>query len=258
MDIIADGKVYVGVHEHSAETPLEVGNNMKVVNATTGQLISEWPAWPYPLSVAVADGVLIYWNDYNGQVYAVGQGPTQMTITAPSTASPVGTPVIIRGTVTDVSPGTQQSIVKADFPNGVPAVSDASMSSWMTSVYMQKLPSNITGVPVTIDVVDSNGNYRNIGTTTSDSSGLFTFNWKPDIEGSYIVVATFRGSQSYFGTYAETSFVASAAATTAPTSTTTAAGNETTNMYVLGIGVAIIVVVSIVGAVILMALRKRA
>ena len=256
MDIIADGKVYVGVHEHSAETPLEAGNNMKVLNATTGMLISEWPAWPYPLSVAVADGVLVYWNDYDGQIYAAGQGPTQMTVTAPSTASPVGTDVVIRGTVTDVSPGTQQPVIKADYPNGVPAVSDDSMSSWMAQVYMQKTASNITGVPVTIDVIDANGNYRNIGTTTSDASGMFTFSWKPDIEGSYTVVATFHGSQSYYGTYAETSFAASAAPTTAPTSTSTVS-LESTQMYILGIGAAIIVVVVIIGAVILMALRKR-
>jgi hypothetical protein len=233
------------------------GNNMKVLNATNGQLISEWPAWPYPLSVAVADGVLIYWNDYDGQIYAAGQGPTQMTVTAPNTASPVGTDVVIRGTIMDVSPGTQQPIVKADFPNGVPAVSDDSMSSWMSQVYMQKTATNITGVPITIDVVDANGNYRNIGSTTSDASGLFTFNWKPDIDGPYTVVATFHGSQSYYGTYAETSFAASAVPTTTPTSTQTVSLESTQN-YILGIGVAIIVVVIIFGALTLMALRRRA
>ena len=71
-----------------------------------------------------------------------------------------------------------------DFPNGVPAVSDASMSSWMEYVYMQKpKPTNATGVPVTLSVIDSNGNYRHIGTTTSDASGMFGFTWTPDISG---------------------------------------------------------------------------
>jgi hypothetical protein len=259
MDIIADGKLYVGCHEHSAETPLEAGNNVKILNATTGQLMTEWAGWAYPLSMAEADGVLIYWNDYDGQIYAAGQGPTQMTVTAPDTASSIGSPVVIRGTVMDVSAGTQQSTVKADFPNGVPAVSDDSMSSWMEYVYMQKLPSsNTTGVPVSIDVIDANGNYRHVGDTTSDASGLFTFTWKPDIVGSYTVVATFHGSQSYYGTYAETSFTAVSAPTAAPTSTTTSVDLGTTQTYIIGLGVAIIIVVAIVGALIMLSLRKRA
>ena len=37
LTLLADGKLYVGAHEHSAETPLEAGNMMKVLNATTGQ-----------------------------------------------------------------------------------------------------------------------------------------------------------------------------------------------------------------------------
>jgi hypothetical protein len=46
---------------------------------------------------------------------------------------------------------------------------------------------------------------------------MFTFTWKPDIVGSNTVVATFHGSQSYYGKYAETFFTA----VSAPTSTTT-------------------------------------
>ena len=42
----------------------------------------------------------------------------------------------------------------------------------MGYVYQQQpLPNNFTGVPVTIDVMDSNGNYRNIGTATTDATG---------------------------------------------------------------------------------------
>jgi hypothetical protein len=83
------------------------------------------------------------------------------------------------------------------------------MSEWMEYVYMQKpLPTNATGVTVYIDVLDSNGNYRNIGTTTSDLSGMFSFTWAPDIPGDFTVVATFAGSESYYASYSETTFTA--------------------------------------------------
>ncbi len=258
LTLIADGKLYVGCHEHSAETPLEAGNMMKIFNATTGALLSEWPAWVYPLSAAVADGTLIYWNDYDAQIYAVGQGPTQMTLNAPQAGVSVGAPIVIRGYLTDVSAGASQATVKANYPNGLPVVSDASMSDWMAHVYMQKsMPNNVTGVPVFIQVVDANGNYRTIGTTNTDATGMFSLSWMPDIEGDYTVMATFAGTQSYYGTYATTSFAASQAAATIPPATVQPNDQATTQMYVLGIGAAIIVALVIIGAAILMAVRKH-
>ena len=90
----------------------------------------------------------------------------------------------------------------------------------MEYVYMQKpKPTNATGVSVAIDVIDSNGNQRPIGTTTSDASGMFSFTWKPDIEGAYIITATFAGSESYWPSYAESSFVVDPAAPTPSTDT---------------------------------------
>jgi hypothetical protein len=104
------------------------------------------------------------------------------------------------------------------FPNGVAAVSDESMSAWMLYVYKQFEQPTATGVPVTISVVDANGNYRTIGTATSDATGQFSFSWQPDIAGLYTVIATFDGSNAYYSSYAETSFSADeAAATPAPT-----------------------------------------
>ncbi len=55
---IAGGIVYIGCHEHSAETPLEAGNDFRALNATTGQLIWQMSGWAYPSTFAVADGVL--------------------------------------------------------------------------------------------------------------------------------------------------------------------------------------------------------
>lgn len=43
----------------------------------------------------------------------------------------LGDSLVIRGTVTDQSAGTKQLEVATRFPNGVPAVSDASQEDWM-------------------------------------------------------------------------------------------------------------------------------
>jgi hypothetical protein len=123
---------------------------------------------------------------------------------------------------------------------------------------MQKQkPADVTGVPVSIDVIDSNGNYRSIGTASSDSSGMFTVAWAPDIPGSFTVIATFAGSNSYYGSSAETSFYATAAhATAAPTATSQANLATTTDlMTYLAIGV-IAIIIAIFIATLLM-IRKR-
>ena len=69
----------------------------------------------------------------------------------------------------------------------------------MEYVYMQQpCPTDVTGVPVDISVLDSNGNYRSIGSTTSDGSGKFALTWTPDIPGDFTIVAAFAGSKSYY------------------------------------------------------------
>jgi outer membrane protein assembly factor BamB len=256
LAMIADGKIYVGTHEHSADTPLYKGEQIHCLNATTGETIWDLNAWGYPETFATADGVLIFWNNYDAQVYAVGKGPTQMTVTAPSTGAEFGTPIVIRGTVTDISAGTKQQAQAARFPNGVAAVSDASQQGWMDYVYMQKgRPNNTTGVPVTISVVDANGNFRTIGTPTSDSSGMFTYTWTPDIQGSYTVIASFAGTESYWPSYAESSFAVSNPHPTAnPTQQITLPPTET---YFAISTAAIIIAIAIVGLLIVLILRKR-
>jgi len=256
---IAGGYVYIGCHEHSAETPLEAGNMIRCLNATTGTLVWQMSGWAYPSTFAVADGVMIYLNNYDESIYAVGQGPTQLTVTAPDLGVTTATPVTIRGTVMDVSAGTQQPTVKADFPSGVPVVSEDSMGAWMGYVYMQQAkPANVTGVPVSIDVIDANGNYRHVGDCTSDAYGTFSFVWTPDITGQYTVVATFAGSAGYWGSSADTTMYASnPAATQAPPATQAPVNLAPTQNYILGIGLAIIIILIIIGAVIMLMLRKR-
>ena len=132
----------------------------------------------------------------------------------------LGKSLVISGTVTDISAGTKQDDQAARFPDGVPAVSDESQTAWMEYVYQQnQLPTNATGVPVTLNVIDANGNYRTIGTTTSDATGFYSYQWTPDIEGKYTVYASFAGSESYWPSKATTAFAVESSSSNTDTST---------------------------------------
>lgn len=243
---VADGKLYLQTGDTHGD-PMFRGAQLYCVNATSGTEIWRTTSF-YEGVTPVSDGILMALNGYDNQIYAYGMGPSKTTVTAPSVGVSTSTPITIRGTVTDISAGAQQQAVAANFPNGLPCVSDASQTGWMEYVYQQQsCPTNVTGVQVTINVLDSNGNYRTIGTTTSDGSGIFTFNWIPDIPGSYIVVADFAGTQSYYPSSAETSFIATEAATPAPTAVAQSNLATTTDlmMYIVGASIAIIIAIAI-------------
>jgi len=249
---LADGKLYtMGGHLYSP--PLYNGGQIICFNATTGKMV--WNDLSFAITNSangvLSDGYLVVPNAYDNRLYCYSKGQSATTVSAPDTAVPQGTSVLIKGTVTDQSPGQTCLGIPAA---GTPAISDASMTAWMQYLYQQQpMPTNATGVPVSIDVVDSNGNYRNIGTTTSDTSGAFSLQWKPDITGKYTVIATFAGSESYYPSYAESSFaVDSAAAATAPPNPQTA--QPPTEMYFAISTAAIIVAIAVVGILIL---RKK-
>ena len=156
----------------------------------------------------------------------------------------------------DTSAGTTQNQQAKVFPNGVPVASDVCMKDWMAYVYQQKpLPTSFVGVQVSIDVVDANGNFRNIGSTATSSDGTYSFHWKPDIEGTYTVYASFVGSNGYWPSHASTAFAVDPAA---PTSSPYPIVNlPPTEMYIAAAAAAIILAIAIVGVVIVLMLKKR-
>ena len=252
---VADGKLYLNTGVSHGD-PVFDGAQLYCVDAVSGKLL--WNINNFAEGVMpISDGILVALNGYDNQVYAYGMGPSKTTVTAPGDGVTTSTPITITGSVTDISAGSQQNAVSANFPNGLPCVSDVSMSAFMEAVYMQQpMPTNTTGVPVTFTVLDANGNSRTIGTTTTNALGDYSFTWKPDIPGNYTVYATFAGTQAYYGSSASTGFYASSAAATSPTATPlTGLASNTTVMY--GV-VAIIIVIVIIGAVLVMLmLRKR-
>jgi hypothetical protein len=260
VSVIADGKVYLDTTEHSPNSPLYKGALYRCINATDGTelwTILDYGNQMYGGQAAVADGYLTTLNSYDSQIYCFGKGPSAMTVDAPTAAVQLGQSLVIRGTVTDIAAGTKQTEQAGRFPNGVPAVSDESQGAWMEYVYMQKpRPMDTVGVPVTISVVDANGNYRDIGTATSNADGFYAMNWMPDIEGQYTVYASFAGSESYWPSHAVTSFaVDPAPATPSPTE---APLSSMADAYFVPAVAGIIIAIAIVGIVLaLLLLRKR-
>ena len=120
---------------------------------------------------------------------------------------------------------------------------------------MQKpRPTNVTGVTVELSVVDGNGNYRPIGTTTADADGFFSHNWTPDIEGKYTVYASFAGSESYWPSHAVTAFnVDPAPATPEPVKQPESIADLYFVPAIAGLFIAIVVV----GLLTILVLRKR-
>ncbi len=255
--IIADGKIYLGQSEHSVNQPQPRGAPFVCLNATTGDVIwsiagmfrqTDWGG-----SAVMGDSIIATMDTYNQMIYAIGKGPTQTTVTAPDHGVPYDTPVVIKGTVLDNSPGATDSTMKLRFPNGVPAVSDESMSDWMLYVYKQfAKPLNATGVEVTINVIDANNNYRTIGTTTSSSDGFFSLSWTPDIPGEYKVYAIFSGSDAYYGSQAMSAFTVEDE--TEPEPTTEPQVMPPYELYIIAMGIAIIIALAIAT---LLILRKR-
>jgi len=255
---ICDGKVYVYSGEHSPNAPPYKGSRARCLNATTGEEIwtmLSWGAvgafsdegWP------VADGSLVYYNCYDMQIYCLGKGPSATTVTASPKVSVHGSSVLIEGTVIDTAAGTKQKEQAARFPNGVPAVSDASMGQWMEYVYMQKpLPTNTTGVEVSLDTLDPNGNFVHIGTVTSDASGMFKKMFTPEVPGEYTIIATFVSSESYYGSYAETAIGVEEAPQASPPVEYPQPYDYT--MHFVFAVIAIIIAIAIVG---LLILRKK-
>jgi hypothetical protein len=240
---------------HEYNPPMFPGAQTLAVNITDGSLV--WSELGmYIRSTAIAYGIMLTLNGYDNQIYAYGKGPTSTTVVAPNTGLTTETPITITGTVMDVSEGTNQHEVAANFPNGLPCVSDESQSHWMEYVYQdQPKPTDVTGVPVILSVTDSNDNTYEIGTTMTDDSGTFGFTWTPIISGDYTIVASFVGSNSYWGSSAETHFYAGEMPQATPEPTPQPA--SVADLYFVPSVIGIIVVIIVVGAVLILMLRRK-
>jgi len=189
---IADGKIYLTSSEHSPSQPLWRGSCIRCVNATDGEEIWKINNWGMGMGsgsgAVIADGYIVSLNAYDNRIYCYGKGPSSTTVTAPDMGVPLGSSVMIKGTVTDQSPGA----------TGTPAIADEDQQAWMEYLYMQQAkPEDAQGVTVKLTSIDPNGNYQDIGEVTADIWGNFGTSWIPPVTGDYIIMAEFEGSASY-------------------------------------------------------------
>jgi hypothetical protein len=253
--LVGGGLTFLAVSDSHGDQ-LFRGAKMYAINMTTGK--AEWSidgfyGEAHAGGHALADGYLVAHNMYDNQIYIIGKGRSATTVSAPDTVQTLGSSILLQGTVTDQSPGqTCLGIPTA----GTPAISDESMSQWTSYLYMQKgKPTNATGVAVSLDTIDPNGNLVHIADVTSDSDGMFKTMWTPQIPGAYTIIASFAGSKSYFSSSSETAMAISEGVPT-PTALPATAPPQT-DMYALGGVTAIIIAIAIVGAVLLVAIRKK-
>ncbi len=202
---IADGKYYIYNTEHSATVPITRGWQLHCIDATTGEGL-----WKVGIAGAsskhttnlgpIADGYLTMAGS-DGFMYVFGKGKSATTVSAPQTEIPLGQGVMLTGTVLDMSPAQP----------GTPCVSKESMALQMEHIHKQ-LPiagiwgnETMTGVPVSLDTVDPNGNFIHIGDVTTDGySGTFGYMFTPEVPGTYTIMATFVGDESYGSSFAQT------------------------------------------------------
>ena len=268
---IMDGKLFAQTSDHgNGVEPLYQGEGLYAVDYKTGQQlwnITGW--WEQPV---ISDGIYVTHNCYDNQIYAFGKGPSAITVTTSLTK---GSAIEVQGTVSDISPGAKQKVATGQF-NTIPLVSDASQNGFMNYIYQQQqMPINVQGVTVRLTAIDPNGNPKDLGTVTSDSSGLFHKLWTPEVPGEYVITASFDGSNSYYPSSATTALgvteapSASVPPTTIPTPTgttnpspiitatpTSAPPPNAPTPVALYVGIAAVVVIIAVVAAALV-LRKR-
>jgi len=245
--IVADGKVYTRNSEHTATAPYTRGWSLHCLDAYTGEKIWKIAAPMNP--GAASDGYLTASNSYDGFMYVFGKGKSETTVSAPQTAVAKGTAMMITGSVLDMSPAQE----------GTPCVSVNSMDTQMNYLHMARpidgiyFNETITGVPVMLTAIGSDGSYVDIGTTTTDGYyGDFAYAWTPNTEGSYRILAQFAGSDAYGSSGAATAVVVGPA----PAANGQIEPEQPLISTELAIAIAVIAIV-IIGAVGYLVIRKR-
>jgi hypothetical protein len=256
----ADGKIYMGTTEHSPVNPLTRGGPFVCVDCETGEEVfradglfrqNDWGG-----RAIIGDSIIATMDSYDQQVYAIGKGPSATTVEIENDVVSYGDIALVKGMVTDVSPGTKEYALTARFPNGVPAVADENMSEWMLYVYKQfERPTDVAGVEVVVEVLDPNGNFYEVGRTTSDASGKYSVDFTPAVPGKYTVIVTFAGSNGYYSSWGETDMMVKEAQT--PTAAPTPTPAPMTDTIVTGFGIGMIIAIVAIGLLIILMLRKR-
>ena len=244
---LADGKLFVSNSEHSPSSPVTRGWSFYAIDVATGKEV--WHMLGEINAGVIADGYLVGANAYDAYTYTFGMGKSATTVTAPDVSVPLGTAFTIKGTVLDMSPAQ---------PN-TPCVSKDSMNTQMAYLHMQ-MPidgiwhnETISGVPVTLTAIGSDGTVLDLGTATSSGYyGTYEMAWTPPAQSTYKIIASFAGDYSYGSSAAATGITVGPAPTAAPTLVSATPADYT--LTIIGAAIAVIIAVAILG---IMLYRKR-
>jgi hypothetical protein len=116
-------------------------------------------------------------------------------------------------------------------------------------------PTDAYGVDVSLHAIDPNGNWIEIGTTTSDMYGNYGLAYQPEVPGTYQIVAQFAGTNSY-GPSASSTYL-TVGDEPASTPAATAPPQSMADMYFIPAIVGVIIAVVLVGAVLAMIMLRK-
>ncbi|MFB3890167.1 MAG: PQQ-binding-like beta-propeller repeat protein [Candidatus Bathyarchaeia archaeon] len=277
--VFSQNLLYVMDQVKTDENPMRRNQGTSALNIETGEVV--WKVYIGPGGesssiIGVADGYLATYGGFTSERYILGKGPSKTTVSAPQTAIPKGQSVVITGTITDQSTALKDT----------PCIADVNMADWMQYMFLQwPFPADAKGVPITLTATGSDGQTITIvNDLLSSASGTFGYMWTPPAAGLWTVTATFRGTDSYGSSYAQTYVgvetappAAQPVSTPAPTqaqpavtqseATPTAAAplptpsiapppTETSNTMLYVEIAAVVVVVAVVAAAVLLRRRK--
>jgi hypothetical protein len=247
---LADGKVFAYNGEHTASFPRDRGWSLYCIDAFTGELV--WKIKNPMVPGAIADGYMIAANNYDGYRYTFGRGKSATTVTASPKTIANGANVLIEGTVLDQSPAQP----------GTPCVSKDSMTTQMEHIHLGMAidglwhNETITGVPVALAAIGSDGTVIDIGTTTTNGyGGNFGMAWTPTKEDTYTIMASFAADDSYGSSTAYTTVTVGPAPATPETPEIPTPVDNTNLLY--GVLAAVIVAIVIGLAALFVGLRKK-
>ncbi len=197
------------------------------LDAMTGDLIWKYLTPEATVNGWIADGKM-YSSTPFGYLWCWGAGPTTTDISLTSSSITSGESVVISGSVTDMSPFSQQH---PDLQSPV-----------------------VAGVPVVLSYVND-GTWADFATVNTDSTGTFMYTWTPSSEGTYKVVARFEGNDAYYWSSAQKTIQVSQAPPSAgPIVPEQPTGGLTTTQIAI---IAAVIVVAVAGIGAYWVLRKR-
>jgi hypothetical protein len=254
---IADGKVYIYDGEHSVDQPRDRGWSLWCINATNGEVIWDFPIvgttafGQEPSTGPIVDGYLLFPSSLGIQ-FCFGKGKSATTVTAPKTEIPLGSSIMIEGSVLDLSPAQP----------GTPCVSQESMRTQMEYLHFNAPIAGIwgnetiTGVPVSLTAIGEDGTTYDLGTAvTNGYSGVFGMAWAPPAEGKYEIIASFGPDESYGSSSATTNLIVGAAPEPYPSPVAPAAPVDNSSLL-YGILAAVIVAIVLGIVAVLFTLKK--